>query len=200
MDFSARIFSCRRQFIGLVHFKSLPKNWSGSRTCVTWVGGWIFSWFFFLCERLFTKFSFSCFFSVHFLYWLSRCLCILEIIFFLSALADHQAAISSKSRAPFGENQFSFIDTEELNKWNSSSIWIGTTLSFLSYCQICVEICSFSTQYWQMQSHWIYRDKIQSILWHSSGVFNSLSIKIIFNPECMWNLWNPKLLMCLLKT
>jgi len=65
-------------------------------------------------------------------------------------------------------------------------------LSFLSCCQICVEICSFSSQCWQMQSHWIHRGKIQSILWHSSGVFNSFSIKIIFNPECIWNLWNPK--------
>ena len=54
-------------------------------------------------------------------------------------------------------------------------------LSFLSCCQIWVEICYFSTQCWPMQSHWIYRDKIQSILWHSSGVFNSLSIKIRFN-------------------
>ena len=51
-------------------------------------------------------------------------------------------------------------------------------LTFLSCCQICVEICSFSTQCWPMQSYWIYRDKIQSIPWHSSWVFNSLSIKI----------------------
>ena len=51
---------------------------------------------------------------------------------------------------------------------------------------MCINLF-FSTQHWPMQSHWIYRDKIQSILWHSSEVFNSLSIKIIFIPECIWN-------------
>jgi len=40
---------------------------------------------------------------------------------FPSVLADHQAASPSKSGAPFGEDQFPFSDTDELNKWNSSS-------------------------------------------------------------------------------
>ena len=96
-------------------------------------------------------------------------------------------------------NQFPLSDTGELNNFlcvnRNHSI-----LTFLSCCQICVEICSFSTQCWPIQSYWKYRDKIQSIFWHNAWVFNSLSIKILFNSECIWNPWNPKLLMCLLKT
>ena len=101
-------------------------------------------------------------------------------------------------------NQFPLSDTEELNNFlcvnRNHSI-----LTFLSCCQICVEISSFSTQCWPMQSYWKYRDKIRSILWHSSWVFNSLSLNfylilsvsgILEIPNCSCVCW--KLEGCIL--